>query len=219
MANSVLNNPHRAACWLGLLLLFGVSALAPTQAAPLAAPLNLGDNPTWDSKSLTLDGKTNLLVLPDFHLKTQSGYAIDAGEARTNDANNFRNSRWTFSNKVTFTLPNGNIAADSAVVIFVNNQISELHVTGAPAKFEHRDEAAKTVARGSAGVMDYVLAQNTVKLSQQAWVSTGQNECRAAAMVYNLTEQRLSAASTDQNGQRVSCTVVTTNKTEAGRTP
>lgn len=218
MANSALNNRYRATCWLGLLL-SGAAALAPLSAAAQVPALNIGDNPTWDSKSLSLDGKTNLLVLPDFHLKTQSGYAIDAGEARTNDANNFRNSRWTFSNKVTFTLPSGNIVADSAVVTFVNNQISELHVTGKPANFEHRDETKKVVARGTAGVMDYVLAQNTVKLSEQAWVSTGQNECRAAAMVYNLTEQRLSAASTDQNGQRVSCTVVTTDKPEAGRTP
>ena len=211
MVTSVPNNDLRVRYGLALLLL---AASAPLLGR--AEAVKFGDNPTWESKSLSLDGKTNLLVLADFHLRTQTGYTIDAGEARTHDANNFRNSRWVFSDKVTFTLPTGRISADNAVVTFVDNQISELHVTGSPASFEHRDDAKKLIARGSAGAMDYVLAENTVKLSEQAWVSTGQNECRAAAMVYNLAEQRLSAASTDQNGQRVSCTVVTTdNKTEA----
>ena len=77
MANSALNNHCRAAGLFSLLLLCGASNLV---AQPISK-LDMADNPTWDSKSLTLDGKTNLLVLPDFHLKTQSGYTIDAGEA------------------------------------------------------------------------------------------------------------------------------------------
>ena len=185
--------------------------------AASAAALAIDDHPTWDSKSLFLDGKTNLLVLPDFHLTTQSGYAIDAGEARTNDANNFSNSRWTFASKVTIKLPTGSIVAETATVTFVNNQISTLHVEGSPANFEHRDEQKNVVARGTAGTMDYALADDTVKLSNQAWVSTGQNECRATAMVYNISEKRLSAASSEQQGQRVTCTVIPAEKQAGGK--
>lgn len=216
MASSASNSHHHS-CWSRVLLLACVG-YASCDATAFAAALSADDHPTWDSKSLFLDGKTNLLVLPDFHLKTQSGYAIDAGEARTNDANNFSNSRWTFANKVTIKLPSGSILADTATVTFVNNQISALQVTGSPANFEHYDAQKNTVARGTAGTMDYELADDTVKLSNQAWVSTGQNECRASAMVYNIGEQRLSAASNEQQGQRVTCTVVATEK-KAGGTP
>lgn len=217
MASSAPNSRHRNRLCLVLL---SCAVCTGSGTAASAAALTIDDHPTWDSKSLFLDGKTNLLVLPDFHLKTQSGYAIDAGEARTNDANNFSNSRWTFANKVTITLPSGSIVAETAIVTFVNNQISTLHVTGSPANFEHRDDAAKVVARGTAGIMDYALAQDVVKLSNQAWVSMGQNECRAAVMVYNISEKSLSAASTDQQGQRPTCTVVpTTNKAETGAKP
>ncbi len=206
----------RRTCRLSVLL----ACIAGTGqgATPWAAALNFDDNPTWDSRSLLLDGKTNLLVLPDFHLKTQSGYAIDAGEARTNDANNFSNSRWTFANKVTIRLPSGSIVADTAVVTFVNNQISVLQVSGSPATFEHHDEQNNVVARGTAGAMEYALAQDTVTLSNQAWVSTGQNECRATAMVYSIGQKRLSAASNEQQGQRVTCTV-NPNDTPAGSKP
>ena len=211
MVNLARPNFRTACCCLSLLLLS--VAIAPTCGA--AEPAPACDNPTWESSSLSLDGKTNLLVLPDFHLKTQPqcGYAIDAGEARTSDANNFRNSRWVFSSQVTFTLPTGNIVADSAIVTFVNNQISAIHVTGSPATFEHRNVTKQLVAHGSAGVIDYQLTQNIVKLSEQAWVSVGQNECRAVVMLYNLSNEQLSADSADQNGQKVKCTVKTGNTT------
>jgi lipopolysaccharide transport protein LptA len=194
-----------------LLISSGFGAIA------CAAALDIDDHPTWDSTSLFLDGKTNLLVLPDFHLTTQSGYAIDAGEARTNDANNFSNSRWTFANQVTIKLPSGSIVAETATVIFVNNQISALQVTGSPANFEHHDAQNKLVAHGTAGTIEYALAEDTVKLSNQAWVSTGQNECRATAMVYDISEERLSAASNEQQGQRVTCTVIPTADNPGGK--
>jgi lipopolysaccharide transport protein LptA len=214
MASSPSNSLSRAC----LSMLLACTAWTGLGTTVNAAALASDDAPTWDSKSLFLDGKTNLLVLLDFHLKTpKSGYAIDAGEARTNDANNFSNSRWTFTNKVTFTLPNGSITAETATVTFVNNQISALQVTGSPANFEHYDERNNLVARGTAGVMEYTLADNTVKLSNQAWVSTGQNECRAAAMVYNISEQRLSASSNEQQEKRPTCTVIPTDKQAGGK--
>ncbi len=213
MVNSAPNS-HRCTSFLSVVLLT-CTTCAGFGAAARAATLAMDDHPTWDSKSLFLDGKTNLLVLPDFHLKTQSGYAIDAGEARTNDANNFSNSRWTFANHVTITLPSGSIVAETATVTFLNNQISTLHVIGTPAKFEHYDAQKNLAARGTAGTMDYALTANTIKLSNQAWVSSGQNECRATTMVYNISEERLSAASDEQQGQRVTCTVVPANKADS----
>lgn len=179
----------------------------------VAASNPVMDRPTLDASSLVLDGPSNLMVLTDVRISTQNGYVIKAGEARTTDSNNFNNSTWTFAHKVEIATPNGSSTADTATVSFVDNQISTLHVTGSPATFEQH-AADKVVAQGHADNIDYDLKQHTVRLTNNAWVSYGQNECRAVALVYNIILQRVSANRADQQGERIICTIAPAAGTE-----
>ncbi|HVY22982.1 MAG TPA: lipopolysaccharide transport periplasmic protein LptA [Steroidobacteraceae bacterium] len=182
-------------------------------AAPASEKQIIADKPKLDAASLELDGPTNLLVLTDVRISTQSGYVIKAGQARTTDANNFNNSTWNFTNKVEITTPDGSSKADTASVSFVGNQISTLHITGNPATFEQHD-GDKIIAQGHADNIDYDLQQHTVRLMNNAWVSYGQNECRAVVLVYNITLQRVSANRADQQGERINCTITPASNTE-----
>lgn len=177
-----------------------------SEAVPKASAL-AGQQPTLDASSFELDGPSKSLVLTDVRISTQNGYVIKAGEARTADMNNFQNSRWNFKDKVEISTPQGHSSSDIATVSFAQNQISELHMTGNPATFEQYDAAKQTVARGHAGAIDYDLKQSTVRLSNDAWINYGQNECRAVTLVYNISAQRVSAKTEEQNGQRVNCTI------------
>jgi len=171
-----------------------------------ALPAAVADKPKLDAASLELDGPNNVLLLTEVRITTQSGYTIKAGQARTTDANSFNNSRWIFTNKVEITTPDGSSSADTASVSFVDNQISTLHVTGNPATFEQHT-ADKAVAQGHADNIDYDLAQHTVRLNNNAWVSYGQNECRAVSLMYNIIQQRVSANREEQHGERINCTI------------
>jgi len=174
--------------------------------AVIAAPNLIADKPTLDAASMELDGPNNILVLTEVRITTQSGYTIKAGQARTTDANNFNNSKWTFTNDVQITTPDGSSTAETATVSFANNQISALHITGNPATFEQH-AAEKTMARGRADNIDYDLAQHTVRLSNHAWISYGQNECRAVSLMYNIARQIISAPPEEQRGERINCTI------------
>jgi len=167
---------------------------------------------------MELDGPNNILVLTEVRITTQSGYTIKAGQARTTDANNFNNSKWTFSNKVQINTPNGSSSAETAIVTFSGNQINTLHVTRSPATFEQH-MGDKTVAQGHAENIDYDLSQRTVRLTNQAWVSYGQNECRAVSLVYNIALQRVSANREEQQGQRINCTISPATSTATPLSP
>lgn len=203
--------------WLGAtlvasgILAFAVEAAAarsePTAASPSKASAWIAEQPHLTAGSLDFDGRTNALMLTEVRITTQNGYVIQAGQAETGDASNFNNSRWVFKDKVEITTPQGRTSSEVANVSFAQNQISELHMTGSPATFEQYDAAKQTIARGQAGAIDYDLKQNTVRLSNDAWLKYGQNECRAVALSYNIGAQRVSARTEEQQGQRVNCTI------------
>src|SRR5438132_484776 len=91
---------------LSLLLLCG-ALLSTLSSSAIAAPPSIGDKPKLDAASLELDGPNNILILTEVRITTQSGYTIKAGQARTTDANNFNNSKWTFTDYVQITTPDG----------------------------------------------------------------------------------------------------------------
>jgi len=173
-------------------------------AAMAANPL--ADKPKLDAASMELDVPNNVFIVTAVRITTETGYVIKAGQARTTDANNFYNSKWTFTNKVEITTPDGSSTADAAVISFIDNQISTLHIAGSPATFEQHG-VDKVVAQGHADNIDYDLAHHTVRLSNHAWISYGQNECRAVSLVYNITRQLISAPPEEQQGERINCTI------------
>lgn len=158
-----------------------------------------------ESDGAAVDARTKLLVLPKVRI-SQEDYVIQADEARATGLD-FQNSKWIFSGKVIITTADGSSTADRATVLFVQNQISELHAIGQPATFEQHDENKQTLAQGHAGFIDYDLHKNTVKLTQQAWVKYGQNEFKGTTVVYDIANQRVLADQAEQQGERVHITI------------
>ncbi|MGE0114788.1 MAG: lipopolysaccharide transport periplasmic protein LptA [Steroidobacteraceae bacterium] len=189
-------------CRLSILMAAVMMPILTTQAA---SPKQINANIEVESDGAEVDARTRQLVLPKVRI-TQQGYAIQADEARATGLN-FDNSQWTFNGKVYITTPDGFSTADRATVQFVQNQITEMHISGQPATFEQHDPGKQMLAQGHANHIDYDLQKNTVRLSQQAWVKYGQNEFTGATVVYDIINQRVLASREEQQGERVRITI------------
>lgn len=161
-----------------------------------------------------LDLRTNLLVLPKVRI-SQDGYLIKADEARATGLN-FENSRWTFTGQVEITTPEGDSKADTATVSFLGNEISTAEIVGAPATFAQRDPQNQQVAQGKAGRIDYDMSKNTVRFTQNAWISYGQNELTGESIVYDMVRQTVAADRGEKQDERVRITI---NPAEAKQLP
>ena len=164
-----------------------------------------------ESDGAEVDARTKQMVLPRVRI-SQQGYVIQADEARASGLS-FDDSQWTFTGKVNITTPDGHSTADRAVVNFLQNRITELHVTGQPATFEQRDVAKQLLAEGRAGQIDYDLQKSTVRLSEQAWIKYGQNEFKGNSVVYDINSKRVLASREEQQGERVRITITPNAKT------
>lgn len=169
-----------------------------------AAALSQAESIVVDSDSAELDARTNQIVLPAVRI-SQGGYTIKAHEGRASGLN-FENSRWTFSGEVEITSPDGNSTANSAIVVFADHRIAAVDISGSPATFSQRDPKQGQIAHGRAGVIHYDMNANTVRLSEDAWISYGQNELSADTMVYDLG-QRSVIAGNGKQGERVRITI------------
>lgn len=169
-----------------------------------AAAVPRSESIVVDSDSAELDARTNQIVLPAVRI-TQGPYTVKAKEGRASGLN-FENSRWTFSGEVEITSPDGYSMADNAVVVFADNRIATVDITGSPATFSQRDPKEGQLARGRAGAIRYDFNANTVRLSDNAWISYGQNELSADTMVYDLA-QRSVVAGNGKQGERVHITI------------
>jgi hypothetical protein len=61
-----------------------------------------------------------------------------------------------------------------------------------------------------------------VRLQNNAWIKYGQNEFTGKTMVYDITNQRISANPKEQQGERVRIVITpdnTTNKTQPSTSP
>lgn len=191
MASSI---PHKS-----LLL---VCALAWLSSASAALPRS--ESIVVDSDSAELDARTNQIVLPAVRI-SQGAFTVKANEGRASGLN-FENSRWTFKGEVEITSPDGNSKADNAVVVFTDNRVAAVDITGSPATFSQRDPEQGQIAHGRAGAIHYDLSENTVRLSDNAWISYGQNELSADTMVYDLAQKSVVAGNSKQ-GERVHITI------------
>jgi lipopolysaccharide transport protein LptA len=143
-------------------------------------------------------------VLPAVRI-SQGDFTVKAKEGRASGLN-FENSRWVFNGEVKIIGPDGESNADNAVVVFAGNRIATVDVTGSPATFSQRDPKEGQIARGRAGAIHYDLNANTVRLSDNAWISYGQNELSADSMVYDLAQKSVIAGNSKE-GERVHITI------------
>ena len=201
------------------------AAVAPTVgAADAAVPPTPSQQPiNLDAASTEVDGRTNTLVFTDVVI-SQGATRVQAEHARATGLN-FANSRWTFDGKVRIDAElHGNLRSDQATIEFRDNHIARATVTGKPAEFEQKRTDSEQLARGHAGEIVYDLSDGTVRLTDDAWLTDGQNEISSTLLVYSIREQRVQAAASPGTDQRVHITITphvapAPGKTEPAKPP
>lgn len=187
---------------LKLLLAVALASGAAAAPAPPSA-LQPGQQPiNLEATSTEVDGRTNTLVFSDVVI-SQGATRVQADHAHASGLN-FANSRWTFEGKVRIDAEqHGNLRSDQAAIEFRDNRIARATITGKPAEFEQKRADSDQMARGRAGEIVYDLNDGTVRLTNQAWLTDGQNEISGPLLVYNIREQRVQAAASPGTDQRV----------------
>ena len=191
---------------LKLLLAVALASGAAAAPAPPSA-LQPGQPPiNLEATSTEVDGRTNTLVFSDVVI-SQGATRVQADHAHATGLN-FANSRWTFEGKVRIDAEqHGNLRSDQAAIEFRDNRIARATITGKPAEFEQKRADSDQMARGRAGEIVYDLNDGTVRLTNQAWLTDGQNEISGPLLVYNIREQRVQAAASPGTDQRVHITI------------
>jgi lipopolysaccharide transport protein LptA len=174
-------------------------------ANPLLAPGQSELPITVDARSSEFDYGKSRLVFHNVTI-TQGKLRVEAGEATATNLN-FENSQWQFVGAVRITMENGSLNSDRADVTFAANQIARAVINGSPATFEQTLEQPPQVARGHANVIEYDVAQGTVRLSDDAWLSDGENELSGAVLVYDIRAERVLANAPAGTDQRVRITI------------
>jgi lipopolysaccharide transport protein LptA len=166
-----------------------------------ASPLQLSDAQPiqLEARSTDFDYKNNTLVFHGVRI-AQGGLAIEA-EDGTATGLDFKESRWLFKGNVRITMPDGSLAADEARIAFSANLVASAEITGSPARFEQKRD--KGIARGRARRIEYQPAAGTVRLTEDAWLSDGNNEISGQTLVYHMRDQRVLANPDEQGSQPV----------------
>lgn len=176
-----------AALLLAAALLPGLGIRAAT-----AGPEFSGLPVSLDAASSEIDARTNALVFRNVVI-SQGDMRVQAEHARATGLN-FANSRWNFEGNVRIEAEQrGSLRSDQAVVEFKDNHIARATITGKPAEFEQRRANSDAVARGHADEIVYDVNDGTVRLTDEAWLSDGQNEISGPLLVYNIREQQIQA--------------------------
>lgn len=187
-----------------------VAALAFLAAAPclMAAAKTAERAPdiTYDASAMEVDYKTHMIHLKDVTI-TYGKMTVRADRALAT-ANDFKDSRWTFTGDVRINAePRGNLRSDEAVVEFENNQLKRATATGNPAEFDQKREDSNFIARGHAKQIVYDVGPATIRLSNDAWVSDGHDDIRSPVIVYDLRAEKVEATASSGNDSRVHVTI------------
>ncbi|HTC14502.1 MAG TPA: lipopolysaccharide transport periplasmic protein LptA [Steroidobacteraceae bacterium] len=193
-----------------VLLLLACAGAAAVVAAPPAktpaTPLSpLGDAPiVVDAASSEADLNKGTGSFKTITI-TQGGVKLTADSAHGSYPVDFKNSHWTFEGHVHIedSDRHGSLRADEAVVNFRNGRIEHATVTGKPAEFEQQRSESHQLARGHAQQIEYDINDGSVRLSDDAWLSDGQNEISGPLLVYNINAQKVQAATAPGADQRV----------------
>ncbi|HXY76873.1 MAG TPA: lipopolysaccharide transport periplasmic protein LptA [Steroidobacteraceae bacterium] len=203
--------------WLAVALSACAAAAAPPPAAQvLPAPMSSEQPINLVAASTEVDYKSNTVTFADVVI-SQGPTKVQAEHAHATGLN-FANSRWTFEGKVRIDVEQrGNLRSDQAVVDFKDNRIARATITGKPAEFEQKRADSEQMARGHANEIIYDLSDGTVRLSEDAWLSDGQNEISGPLLVYNIRAQRVQAATPPGTDERVHITITPPNSTGGGK--
>jgi len=176
------------------------AAAAMMSSALAAQDQTASDDLLFDTQSLTIDSKTNLINLIGPHI-TQRGLSIGADEALATTTDFEARSEWRFTGHVSITLDGALIKADSAVFTFANKRLSRGELTGHATFEDTKREGAKAPVRGGANKLIYDDTARTLRLSESAWVHKDQYEIQGCDIIYDLKDERVTSGSADCGGQ------------------
>jgi lipopolysaccharide transport protein LptA len=134
----------------------------------------------------------------------QADMSVEADTATADDLSG-DNSRWDFRGNVHITMTGSTLDSDSAVVEVRKGILTTAVIVGTPARFEQKRD--KGTARGHAGRIDYDVDAQSIRLSDQAWLSYNDGEITGRTLVYSMRDQRVLANPQDQADQRVHITI------------
>jgi lipopolysaccharide export system protein LptA len=186
-----------------LILLSGVAA---AQTGDLRLPITLA------ADSTDYDGKSSMMMFQGLRL-SQGTTNIEADEGRATKID-FEDSTWHFNGNVVIDVEAGHIESDSAELRFKDTQLKLAIFEGAPATFELRRPESDEITYAEAGRLKYDLDTGTVEFSGNAIISEGGNRISSSYLLYNITEQRISAQSSGEGDEKVKITVIPENAEE-----
>lgn len=170
--------------WVALLLL---PLLSAAQSSNSAAPISL------DADSSTFDGKSNRVVFRGLHIQ-QGDMSIRADEASASSLD-FASSEWTFMGHLRIEIDSAVLEADQARLVFQDHRLVSAELDGSPASIEGAGHGEPV--RGGANRLYYSDTDQTLRLSEGAWLSQGQNEIRGCDLIYDLEAERVASGSSD----------------------
>ena len=170
-------------------------------------PVNAIADIVLDAGSSQIDYAANRLSFTDVTI-SQGELRIHADKAVANGVGlRFDDSRWEFSGNVVLQMGRGSLSASETTVRFAGNRIASAQARGTPAQFEQQVAALPKPVRGHAARIDYDIAAQTVRLSQDAWLFDGRNEINSPTLIYNIRDQIARSDTRQGSSARVQITI------------
>ena len=202
------------------------AARKPPQRQPL---INPHAKITVDAMSSELNAKTGRVELIGNVVVSEGNTQVRADRADTtclaqsaSPSTQCANSRWTFQGHVRIEAPpRGSLQSDQAIVDIRNNRIARATILGNPAVFEQQHASALGMTRGHADQIVYDVAQGTVSLIKDAWLSLsgGSNDITSQQIVYDIRSEKVQATSPGTQGVHITLTPQSLPKQASKRGP
>ena len=190
-----------------LLLLLLLPGVVAAQTSDLRLPITLS------ADSTDYDGKNSMMRFEGLRL-SQGTTNIEADEGRASKID-FEDSIWHFDGNVIIDIETGHFESDSAELHFADTELQLAIIAGSPATFEFRRPEAEETTYGQAGLLRYDLQAGTVEFSENAVITEAGNQISSSYLLYNITEQRISAQSSGAGDEKVKITVIPETVEEA----
>lgn len=196
-----------------------LSAAAPAADTAGASPaVGSGELPCNEPpmcyRASHLEAERNRVVLYDFDIVDMTrGISHIKADRAEGTGLDFANSRWVLTGHVQVFMPEGQLRADRATVLFASQRIDSMSAAGAPAEFEHPLGNGQ-IAHGHAQVIDFDMARNEVQLHGDGWLSDGCNEITGGHISYDIGAERVRADSAPGDSAQVRGTIRAGNSSQ-----
>lgn len=173
----------------GLTPLLLLSALAAAQQGAEPLPISL------DADSSSFDRNSSSVIFKGLRI-TQGDFTIEADEAEATGLD-FERSEWLFQGNVRIAIDSASIESSTAEVTFEAHELLVVRLHGEPAVFEDFSAAREEAIRGGASLLEFDSVGRTLRMTDGAWLSEGQNEFRGCDLIYDIDEEKITSGSSE----------------------